>query len=82
MAQLLTDYAGAIETRLQRLLESGIARERISMITMATCAECHGAGCSVAHDLVGATYKAVYRECSTCPGLCVDGAAVRAVRER
>ena len=73
MAQLLRDFNGKREARLQRLLEMGVRREEISVVTRADCEKCRGAGRVMDTEARAGSYVVTLSECPDCPGICVNG---------
>lgn len=73
----LEEYSRKLEPQLQALRDAGIAPERISIVTRSDCADCRGAGYTVRQEISDATHMIEIRECSTCPGICVDGVSMR-----
>ena len=74
--QLYTELVTKQDSRLRRLLATGVDMHRISYVRNANCDECHGTGMTVETHPRGDNYEVVLTECRTCPGLCVDGKSV------
>lgn len=71
--QLSEGYAAQRDARLRELLDTGIERERISIVTYAQCSLCHGAGSVMTSDDGPLSIVMTLSDCPECPGICVDG---------
>lgn len=76
------NYSRRLEERIQSVIDSGVARDRIWIVTLSECPDCHGSGVVAEEDSGPGSFVMRLGPCERCPGLCVDGEPIPRMRRR